>query len=272
MRRWLWMLVVLASAGVSCAQTVDELVAKNLEAMGGLDKINAIKTLRMSGRLQTNDFSADVAQDWKAPGLIRQSFTLQGMTQVAAYNGQFGWQISPFEGRKDPERLGDDDTRDLIEDAYLYDPLADYQAKGSTVEYLGMDTVDGDDAYKLKVTLKNGDILYFYLDPDTYMGIRLERQQFIRGTVRETVQNLGSYKQVAGVYFPYAIESGRKGRPIGARVAIEKIEANLELPDTLFEMPSAPAAASPQSHPEPPAGKKPPKTEKPPKSGAAQAQ
>jgi photosystem II stability/assembly factor-like uncharacterized protein len=247
MRRWLWMLfVMLACAGVACAQSADELVAKNLEAMGGLDKINAIKTLRMSGRMQQQDFSAAVAQDWKAPGIIRQSFTLQGMTQVAAYNGSIGWQISPFEGRRDPERLGEDDTRNLIEDAYLYDPLVDYKAKGSTVEYLGMGSVDGDDAYKLKVTLKNGDIMYFYLDPDTYMGIRIERQQFLRGMMKETVQNLGSYKAVAGVYFPYSIEAGLKGRPGSmARISMEKIEANVEIPDSEFDMPTAPAAAAP---------------------------
>lgn len=275
MRRWLWMLfVMLACAGLACAQSVDELVAKNLQAMGGIDKINAIKTLRLSGHMQQEDFTAEVAEEWKAPGLIRESFTLQGMTQVQAYNGSMGWQISPFEGRRDPERLGEDDTRDLIEDAYLYDPLVDYQAKGSTVEYLGTAGVDGDDAFKLKVTLKNGDIMYFYLDPETYMGIRLERQQFLRGMMKETVQNLGSYKQVAGVYFPYSIESGRKNRPRGmARISMEKIEANVDIPDSVFEMPAAlAAAAAPQTHPEPASAKKPPKPAKPPKSGVPQAQ
>ncbi len=265
MRRWLALLFTLSlCAGLASAQTAEELITKNLQAMGGLEKINAIKTLRMTGHMQQDDFTAEVAEEGKAPDLIRERFTLQGMTQVQAYNGSLGWQISPFEGRRDPERLGEDDTRDLIEDALLYDPLVDYQAKGSTVEYLGMSSVDGDDAYKLKVTLKNGDILDYYLDPDTFMGIRIERHQFVRGNVKETVENLGSYKQVAGVYFPYSIETGPKNRPsAAARISLEKVEANLDLPDATFNMPAAPAVASPQKHPEP-ANAKPAKPGKPP--------
>ena len=84
--------------------------------------------------------------------------------------------------------MGEDDFRDLMEESDIDGPLVDYQAKGNKVEYLGHDTVDGDDAYELKVTLKNGDIVYYYLDPDTYLEIKKKKQQFIRGSVRETEQ------------------------------------------------------------------------------------
>ena len=92
---------------------------------------------------------------------------------------------------------------------------------------MGHDTVDGDDAYRLKVTLANGDIIYYFLDPDTYLEIRTEKTQFIRGSVRETFTDLGSYKQVAGVYFPFSIESGQKRSPGDAvKITFDKIEAN----------------------------------------------
>jgi hypothetical protein len=107
--------------------------------------------------------------------------------------------------------MGEDDFRDLMEEADIDGPLVDYQAKGNKIEYLGHDTVDGDDAYELKITLKNGDIVYYYLDPDTYLEIKKKKQQFIRGSVRETEQNLGSYKLVAGVYF--SIEASSKDNP-----------------------------------------------------------
>lgn len=264
-RLWIAFAFLLCTAPLF-AQTADELIAKNLQAMGGIDKINAIKTLRMSGRTQQDDFTADVGLEWKAPEMIRETFTVQGMSQIQAYDGTSGWQISPFEGRRDPEMLGEEDTRDLVEDAGLFDPLVDYQAKGSTVEYLGMSTIDGDDAYKLKVTLKNGDILYYYLDPDTYMGIRIDREQFIRGALRESVEGLGSYKLVNGVYFPYSIERGSKRNPSAEKVTLDKIEANLELPDSTFKMPSGPAAAAPQMQAETPAKQKTPakKPAKPP--------
>ena len=89
---------------------------------------------------------------------------------MQAYDGTTGWQIQPFGGKKDPELMGEDDLRDLLLDADFDGPLVDYKEKGSTVEYLGHDVVDGDDALRLKVTLKNGDIIYDYLDPGYLYG------------------------------------------------------------------------------------------------------
>ena len=201
---------IITSTALISAQTAEELVAKNLEAKGGVDKIKAIKSYKFSGKYQQGSFSAQVAQLAKAPDYIREMFIVQGMTQVQAYDGKTGWQISPFQGRRDPEMLGEDDLRDISEDADFYGPLVDYKEKGNTVEYLGHDTVDGDDVYRLKVTLKNGDIVYYFLDPDTYLEIRKEVQEFIRGSVRESVVELGSYKPVAGVMYPYSISQGSK--------------------------------------------------------------
>ena len=261
------------AAAIHAELTAEELVAKNTEAKGGLAKIKAIKSLRMTGRFRQGDFSAAVGAEAKAPNLLRQTFTVQTMTQVQAYDGSVGWQISPFQGRKDPELLGEDDMRDLTEDADFYGPLVDAKEKGNTIEYLGHTTVDGDDAYRLKVTLKNGDIIYYYLDPDTYLEIRTEKQQIVRGAVRESVTNLGSYKQVNGVYFPFAIESGQKRNPNSfSKITYEKIEANVPVDDSLFKMPAAPATPSAQKHEEPPATEKkkaptkPPAPAKPPQS------
>ncbi len=256
MRRILVLLGVLGCAALLSAQTAEELVAKNLQAKGGLEKIKAITSLRLTGRLEQGGFRAQVEEDAKAPDLLRESFTIQGMTQVEAYDGKTPWRISPFEGRRDPEMMGEDDARGLIEDADFYGPLVDYQAKGNTIEYLGHDTIDGDDVYRLKVTLKDGDIVYYYLDPDTYLEIRTERQQFIRGAIHESVTDLGSYKLVDGVYYPFSIDQGTKAHPASSHITVEKMEANVAIPDAEFHMPPAPAVASPQQHPEPPTPKK----------------
>jgi hypothetical protein len=233
---------ILGVAALASAQSAEELVAKNIEAKGGIQKIKAIKTLRMIGHLEEGGMSATVGQEAKAPDLLRQTFTIQNMTEVQAYDGSMGWQISPFEGRRDPERLGDDDMRSLVEEADFYGPLVDYQAKGNRIESLGRTMVDGDDALRLKVTLKNGDILYYDLDPDTWLEIRIERQQFIRGSVRERVTELGSYKLVNGVYYPFSIRSGPKRNPDArSTVAIDTIEANVDIPDSEFKMPAVPA-------------------------------
>jgi len=236
-------LAIMCGTRILSAQTAEELVQKNLQAKGGVDKIKAIKSLKLTAKYQQGSLTAQFAEEAKAPDLLREMFTIQGMTQIQAYDGKTGWQISPFQGRRDPEMLGEDDLRDISEDADFYGPLVDYKEKGNTVEYLGRDTVDGDDVYRLKVTLKNGDIVYMYLDPDTYIEISTERQQFIRGAVRETQTDLGSYKQVAGVFFPFSISSGPKNRPDQkGTVTIDKMEANVDIPNSQFTMPSAPAS------------------------------
>jgi hypothetical protein len=226
------------------AQTADELVAKNIQARGGLEKIKAIQSRRMTGSFDASGFKAVVGSESKRPNLLRQTFAVQSMTQVQAYDGASAWQISPFGGKKDPELMGEDDSRTLIEEADFDGPLVDAAAKGNSVEYLGHDQVDGDDAYKLKVTLKNGDIFYYYLEPDTYLEIQIERQVFIRGSVRESVTLLGSYKPVNGVMYPFSIESGAKNDPDGrGKITLQKIEANVAIDDKSFKMPSAPAGA-----------------------------
>jgi hypothetical protein len=234
------LLAVCCCGGFCCSQTADELIAKNIQARGGLEKMQAIKTIRMTGKFEGGGgFTAAVGQENERPNLIRQTFTLQGMTQVQAYDGTTGWQIQPFGGKKDAELMGEDELRELLLDADIDGPLADYKEKGSTVEYLGHDVVDGDDALRLKVTLKNGDIIYDYLDPDTVIEIRKEIQQFIRGSVRDHVVGLGSYKPVAGVMFPFSISSGSKNNPDAQTSTVQKLEVNVTIDAADFALPAS---------------------------------
>lgn len=231
------------------AQTADELINKNIQARGGIDKMKAIQSLRMTGNFDASGFKGVIGQESKRPNLLRETFTIQGMTQVQAYDGSSAWQISPFGGKKDPELMGESvQLRSLLEDSDFDGPLVDYAGKGNAIEYLGHDQVDGDDVYKLKVTLKNGDIFYYYLDPDTYLEIQIEKQRFVRGSLTERVTLLGSYKPVNGVMFPFSLESGAKNDPDSrSKVTITKIEANVPLDDKGFEMPATPAPAGAQS-------------------------
>jgi len=228
--------------GLACGQTAEELVNKNIEAKGGLEKIKSAKTRVTTGRLKIGRRRAATAvfkQMNMRPNLVRNNITLQGMTAVQAYDGSVGWQTQPFRGRKDPELMGEDNVRDLLLSADFDGPLVDYAEKGNQAEYLGHAEVDGDDALRLKVTLKNGDIVYYYLDPDTYLEIRKEIQQFIRGSVRERVVDLGSYKPVDGVMYPFWISEGPRSNP-GAQVTmIEKIEVNVPLQESDFALPES---------------------------------
>lgn len=248
MRYWLvLMLAVFCFTLSASSQTAEELVNKNIEAKGGMDKIRAAKTRRLTGKLITGGIMAAAGQENMRPNLVRETFSLQGMTAVQAYDGSTGWQIQPFGGRKDPELMGEDDMRDLLIDSDFDGPLVDYKAKGNTIEYLGHDIVDGDDALRLKVTLKNGDIVYYYLDPDTYLEIRRETQEFIRGSVRENVTDLGSYKPIDGVMYPFSIASGPKNDPSSWQtVSVDKIEVNVPLDISEFALPASLKKETPQ--------------------------
>jgi hypothetical protein len=235
------LLTVLCLIPFTMSQTADELVNKNIEAKGGIDKIKAVKTVRMTGKaVFPGGFVAIGGQENMRPNMLRETFSLQGMTAVQAYDGTTGWQIQPFGGKKDPQLMGEDDLRDLIIDSDIDGPLVDYQAKGNKVEYMGHDVVDGDDALRLKVTLKDGDIVYYFLDPDSYLEIRKETQEFIRGSVKENASEMGAYKPVAGVMYPYSISSGPKNDPTSWQtITIDKIEVNLPLDNADFAVPAS---------------------------------
>jgi hypothetical protein len=231
--------ISLTAANAAYAISADDLVAKNATARGGLDKIHAIKSVRFEGRLRFGGaLDLEFAQYQKAPDSTRLEATVQGLTQVQAWDGKEAWTISPFGGRKDPQRISAEDAKSIADDASISGPLIDYKAKGSSVEYLGTEDVDGTDAHKLKVTLKSGDVEYVFLDPDHFLEIRVVTQHKVRGTESETITDFGDYEQVAGVYFPFAISSHNKGDGDGGtEITLEKADANVQIDDGIFAFP-----------------------------------
>jgi hypothetical protein len=228
--------------------TVDQLVAKNVEAKGGAGALHNLQTLRLTGKMlvQEGQIQLTYMQIKKRPDEARTEASLQGMTQIEAYDGKEGWKVSPFFGRKDPERMSADDVKALVEDAEIDGPLVDWQAKGNTVEYLGTEDVDGTPAHKLKVTRKNGDVSFVYLDPDHFLEIRVLTQRTRHGAYEEVETDLGDYEKAGGVFVPTSIEFGRKGSPDKQRVIIDKVEANVPIDDAIFHFPGQITLPQPQ--------------------------
>lgn len=236
-------LLLLAIAPMAQALTVDEIVAKNIEARGGLAAIQAIQSIKMTGRMNFSggDFSVDLGfvNMNERGNKVRSEATLQGLTQVTAYDGADGWTINPFQGRRDPERMSTEDAKGLQLQADIDGPLVDWKSKGHKVEYLGTEDVDGTEAHKLKITLKNGDIQYRFLDPDYFLEILVVDQAKRRGVESEFETELGNYEKINGVYFPFAMESGPKGGQRGQKIIVEKAEVNVDIDDALFAFPKA---------------------------------
>jgi outer membrane lipoprotein-sorting protein len=233
--------MVLFCALSTQAQTADELIGKYVKTIGGMEKLQAIKSWRVHGTFHGGGgFEASVTEEQKRPNMLRQEFGLQGMTQISAYDGKVGWRINPFGGKKDAEVIAADELKLLAEDADIDGPLINYREKGNKVEFEGKDDFDGSDVYKLKVTLPDGTVKRYFLDADYYVPIKIETKQTLRGTEFESETILGDYKEVGGVYFAHSYESGPKGSSNRSSVTYEKIELNPTIDDSRFAMPKAP--------------------------------
>ncbi len=274
-------LAALLAPGWAAAQSADEMIAKHIAARGGLAALQAIKTLKMSGSMRPGGFDVQLAYDEtiERPGKVRIDATIQGLTIVQAYDGAAGWQIQPFQGRKDPETLSADDTKILQEEADFEGFLIDAKAKGARIESLGNVDVDGAPAWALRASLKNGDQLTYYLDPDAWLTVRVVARQLIRGAETLTQTDYGDYEKVAGVYFPFEVASGPKGSTVQQRITYDKIVANEPVDAAAFAPPkTAPAPTSsaapvptkaPPEVPVPTAPSKPPVARPPAPHGAS---
>jgi outer membrane lipoprotein-sorting protein len=244
----------LVAAAVS-AQTVDELIAKNLEARGGKAKIKAVQSVRMTGKMLLGQgMEAPFTLEMVRPKKVRMEFTFQGMTGIQAYDGKNGWMVMPFMGKKEPEPIAGDDLKEMDDQADFEGPLVDYKDKGHQVELVGKADVEGTPAYKLKVTKKNGDVQFIYLDAEQYLELKAEGKQKVRGQEVEGETTLGDYKEVNGLIFPFSIHSKPKDGPAGAgmTMTIDKIELNTEVPASRFVMPKAEKPAEAPAPPKPP--------------------
>ncbi|HVF57321.1 MAG TPA: hypothetical protein VM934_14295 [Pyrinomonadaceae bacterium] len=269
MRRFLLVLAGLTLCAVpASAQTAESIVANYIKTIGGMKKIEAVKTLRRTGKFTGGGgFEAAIVEENKRPSMVRQEFALQGLTGITAYDGRSGWKIEPWQGKKDPEPLGEEEMKSILEDSDLDGPLVNYQQKGHRVEFLGMDEVEGTETFKLKVTLKNGDTRIYYMDTDYYVPIKIDTKRMVRGAEREYETMLGDYKEVAGWYLPHSIEVGTKGSQFRQKVTYEKIEANVALDDGRFRQPTTGAQAAPKAPDASLAPPKPPKDAQQPPAG-----
>jgi Outer membrane lipoprotein-sorting protein len=228
------------------AQTVDEVIAKNIAARGGLEKLKGVQSIRTTAKLTQGSFRADFRQEGKRGGKVREEFIIQGLAQIQAYDGKTGWQISPFGGRKDPELLSQDDLKSLVVDADIDGPLIEYKEKGNKAELVGHDSMEGTDCFKIKLSMKNGDVRYYYLDADSYLDLKVEIQTTIRGGLQELELYYGDYEEVNGIFYPFTVEQAQKGSASRTQISVEKIEQNVTLDDSLFSMPaSKPEAKTP---------------------------
>jgi len=254
-RHCLAALLVGCAAVPAAAEDAQSLVARNLEARGGAAALDAIKDVTFEGRtIFPGDFEVTYKEARARLGSSaadRVDFGLQGLDIIQAYDGRQGWKVNPLQGRKDAEKMSADEARSLADEALVEGPLLAARSDGSRIDYLGREDFDGTNAYKLKVTQKDGDEFTYWLDPDTFLEIKVDETRKIRGAEQTTETELGDYEKVAGVYFPMSVESWTQGQPNQRqRTIIASGTANTSLAADYFAEPQTPvptarAAAQP---------------------------
>jgi len=225
------------TAAKDAGMTVDEVIAKNIKAMGGYDKIKALKSIRMKISLMVQGLELPGVIEEARPNKQRLDITFQGMVITQSYDGKTAWQTNPLQGMKDPSPMGEVESKEMADDADVDGPFIDYKDKGNKVELIGKEDVEGSPTYKLKVTLKSGSVRYIFLDTDSFLEVHSESKRTIRGTEVTTISNLGDYKEVDGLMFPFSLEQGSKDSQQKQKFVVTSVELNPTIDPARFTMP-----------------------------------
>lgn len=219
------------------AQSLNEIIKNNLEVKGGVDKINALKTGKMTGKIIMQTFEMPYNMWFKKPNQVRMEMVFQGATMVMAYDGNMAWQISPFTGSTDAQELtGDqvDQLKDSIE--MVNEPFIDYEKRGYKIELMGKEDLEGTEVFKLRLTRKNGQVTDYFIDAENFIELKTSTTRKKQdGTEIKIDTILGDYKPVAGVMMPYSISF--TVNQMSMSIALDAVEPNVELPKDFFSMP-----------------------------------
>src|SRR4029077_13087046 len=245
-------IVLLFLLPAASAQTADEILAKVLAARGGLDKMRAIHSERVSGQISFGDVSGPFAVELKRPLKMHMQITIQNQTMVRVYDGKSqGWANNPFAGKMEPEAMSEEELKNITEESDFDGPLVDYKSKGNQIELVGKDQFEGKDVWRLKLTTENGDVRFYLFDANTFLLLKWEGKRRFQEQEIPVESHFSDYREVGGVKFAFGIDSGSSPTELTQKIRIEKIELNPELNDGEFGRPAAPVPAAPAATPRP---------------------
>ncbi len=231
-----FILAACAVPALSLAQTADDIVARNLKAKGGLEKLQAASSAKMTGRIsaQGNEMPLQV---WsKRPNLFRREVEVQGQKMIQASDGKIVWMVNPMMGSSAAQQVPPEQARMMQADADFDGVFVDYKKRGTAIELVGSEKLEGKDVYHLKVTPKDSEPQDYYLDATSGLEVKVTRSVEQGGMKMRVETTLGDYKDVDGMMVPFSTRQSLNGTPI-AQVTIEKVEFNAPIDDAIFRMP-----------------------------------
>jgi outer membrane lipoprotein-sorting protein len=217
--------------------TVDEVVAKFLDAKGGAEKLRAINTVKTSGRMKARGGDVPVTTWAKRPNMMRRENTQEGQTFVIAFDGKTVWAINPMTSPA-PREITGPQTEMTRQDADDFDTaLLDYQKKGYKVELVRSEPVGGVAMHHVRVTKQNGRVQDIYLNAETFLESKISMEVEQGGRKATVATEFSNYKAIEGIMVPFSLRQTFNGQ-IAAEVVYEQVQFNLPLDDGLFKMPA----------------------------------
>ncbi len=213
------------------AQTTDEIVNNHINAVGGKENWEKVKSIRMENTLksQGGEIKVTIVQiDKKA---IRQDISVMGMTGYSIINTTEGWSYMPWAGHTKPEAMTADDVKNSQDELYIQDEFITYKELNKTIESFGKDEIEGTECYKVKMTDKNGKETTYYLDATSYFIIKQTQKEIADGKERESSTTFADYKKLPeGIVFPMSIASD------WGEAQITKLEINPSIDESIFKV------------------------------------
>lgn len=231
------LVMAIVIPAVAVAMDADELIAKYLDAMGGKERLKAVTSQKATGKFLAQGMEFPFTMVSKRPDLMRIDATVMGMEMVQCYDGKKGWAINPMAGGTDAQIMGEMERKGFKLQADMDGPLLDHAAKGYKVEYLGEDDVEGTPTYKLRVDTGQDIVIVMYFDTEYFLPIRQDVKLTFDGNEHESQSYLSDYQEIDGMPVPFATES-RVGGVVANQIMLESLERNVEVDDTIFDMPA----------------------------------
>jgi outer membrane lipoprotein-sorting protein len=238
MSRLTFALSLIAVAAVAHAQTVDEIVAKNLQAKGGAEKWGSVNSVKMTGKIAAQGQEMPLTMYAKRPNLNRQEISLPDGRIVQAFDGTTAWVINPLLGTDTPQAVPGG-VADMMKNSADFDgALINYKTKGHTIELVGKEKLADKDVYHLKVTMKGGQVQHYFLDAES--GLELKTSAEVAtgmGGAKQTFDTeMSNYKAEGGIMLPHTVKQFVNGKPT-VEMTVTAVEFNAPVDDAMFRMP-----------------------------------
>jgi hypothetical protein len=110
----------------------------------------------------------------------QMEINFQGNASIQAFDGKTAWEINPWSGKKVADKMPAEGVKQMREMADFDGALVNYKQKGYTAELMGKEDMEGSEVYKIRLTDKDGDVTYYFLDTQTHHILKDSKKRKIK--------------------------------------------------------------------------------------------